>query len=222
MPPIKIIGRSLFNLKVSFSFIILYFVTNITFFRNLGPNVTDRPLVFLTAPFNGIENLSRVYGSFQQGLEANFLFILCLIIATEIYCSYFMKFFRRRIGIVRLFLFSVLASYILSALEWRLTGYLSSGTSIIGFCLAVFLTLSLIVDLAVYLRKKDLGARTTRRPSKLIAVTYVYAAVVSAVVLIFSFLIGNLNAVRHLEGLAIFGLALFVDYICKSRLYLRP
>ncbi len=109
---------------------------------------------FITSPFNPIEDLSKVYSNVEIGYLANGVFIAILLFITQIYMERAMKWLSGRITIRKVFFSGVFASYITAAIYWISTGQPSTGTSIIGFGVLMFLTFSLILDAAYYFRSK--------------------------------------------------------------------
>ena len=132
---------------------------------------------FITSPFNPIEDFSKTYPNVTTGYYDNGLLVTLLILITQVYVSRFMKRLKGRVSIRNLFLSGLLASYITAAIYWIAKGLPSTGTSIISFGLAMFLTASLVLDFLCYCREKRVMAAYLAMVSAIVAGIFAYSYV---------------------------------------------
>ncbi|MEM3190651.1 MAG: hypothetical protein QW292_00780 [Candidatus Parvarchaeota archaeon] len=143
-------------LKLSLIFSLLYIFANLAFilFLKLIP---ENILIFITAPFNALEDLSASYGSVYVGFLFNFLPVfIMLLIASYIYTknNRLNKFLKPS----DVFVVGILASYLSSAVYWLAFKVPSRGTSI--------LAITLLIYFLIYVSTYDFKALFVKRANK--------------------------------------------------------
>ena len=162
-PPLGLIeGQKAFFVKYRFCkslllsliyviiFLTFYYFVFRTFFAIYGNGEACGPAsytaVFLTSPINFCENFSHDYSSAQEGFISNGITVAIIIFIASFYSDYTEIALKRYLSFGNAAAVSVAASYLLSGLTWFNSGVPSSGTSIIGFNLTLFLALGLLAD----------------------------------------------------------------------------
>ncbi len=179
-------------------FFIIYTVVIGLYFIWYNPlhNVSNNWFLFLTSPFGPIENLSSIYGGnaivgfIWNGIEVG----VVLVILTFYFNTYFNG-YKKHLNAYLIFLYSVVATYITSAIIWCIQGSPSTGTSIIGASATAFIGFMLITDAIKALPKYKI---------RFLVFMFLFIFVM-ALILIFYFL-GNEYWYVHLIGLVIFTL----------------
>lgn len=134
-----------------FIFIVLYWAANQLYVTYHLPGlIGTQAALFVTSPFNGLEDLSKIYGSLWSGLLNNYVVVAIVLWLAEIYAVHFSIKLKAHSPYI-IFLCSVLATYVLAALVWVATGQPSAGSSIIGFSITGFLLASLLLDAKHYI-----------------------------------------------------------------------
>jgi hypothetical protein len=205
--------RELLRLRVFFVFVIAYVVGNFLFWLGLqsvnGDGSRLAIVFFLTSPVNLYENFSGAYSSVTQGLLANFAFTAVMLALTEAYCRVDQVKLRGSLSVDRAFLASIAASYLLSILVWVWEGFPAYGSSIIGFCMTVFLLINSLLDARTYTKRSQEWEFRQKQFLWMVALAF------SVVILPIGYSIGNSGFPLHVGGLAVFSVILFLT---RSRL----
>jgi hypothetical protein len=201
--------RAVFQLRVSLTFIVGYIVVNILFAETLRSVIGNKALLdlalLLSSPFNFLENFSNLYPSSSVGLLLNFALTGYMLILVEGYCRLGQVKLRGRVSVDFAFLASIIASYAVSVFTLLTGGTPSYGSSIVGFCMMVFLLVNTLLDSPIYLSKE---ARTSR--SVWARLAWLPSLAFSLVLIPGGYIFGNPGLPLHLEGLVVF--ALLVAY----------
>jgi hypothetical protein len=142
-------SRSWFFEQFSFlRFLVLFFVLYVLVVPGvylLWPKLwTNNVVAFLTSPFNFSENFASLYGTPLEGLINNYALTVVILFFSFVYPHVLRQ--TRRVGPEAVFLGSLVGSYLVSVLAWWLKGTPTTGTSIIGFCMILYLIPSTFLD----------------------------------------------------------------------------
>jgi len=204
-------------MRVTLFFYVAYIVTNYIYVKLPRALELNYGVIFVTSPFNLLENLSHIYANPTQGLEANFWIVLLFILLAEIYSRFAHARFVGT-GIDGAFALALGASYATSALWWQVKGVPESGTSIVSFSIVLYL---LVISLA--------DARINIVPYKLsimekikfpLWITSLGTSCVAAP----TYILGNPSYEVHLVGITFFGafLMLLILYRLKRNRQTHP
>jgi hypothetical protein len=123
-----------------------YFAVNFTLLHYLGDSSGGNLILFITAPVNFREALLREYGTFQAGLLQNFVAVFFLVFLAELYQRKFIRTLGPYVSMKAVFGYSVVATYIMSAVFWLGSPPAGTGTSVIGLSMLLFLMIGLGTD----------------------------------------------------------------------------
>ena len=200
------------SVRITIIFVAAYIAVNyvyITYFKEYLLNLTA---IFLTSPVNLLEAYSKVYSSPLQGLQENFEIPILLLLSCELYSRYLgIRIRKTKLSFDFVFLLSVIASYITSALWWLLRGVPGHGTSIIVFCMMLFFAFECFFDNGIFFVKKG----TVRSSKQRVQAILWLASFVVSVTFALSYVIANPDYNTHLLGAAVFGL-LMLSYHAKK------
>lgn len=150
--------------KVTIFFILTYWILNPILFWHFGnayistQNPSEnRLLVFLAGPISFSEditvNLSLMSALLKAALDPDFWVPFLTIIFLEWRVRDKFRIVNLKVGVLKSYSMGVIASYVLSILHFRLTGYPTTGTSVISFSL--LLTYSVFYPLSAYCLHKQ-------------------------------------------------------------------
>jgi len=202
----------IYKFKVFYIFLLSYVIINTIYilgFRFWGEKAI---VVFLTSPYNPLENFSGMYTSPFEGLGFNFLSVVFFLLFAEIYYrkSQANKVIRI-LPLKLLFLCSIIASYETAAIRWVMCGFPSSGTSVIGFSFLAYISFMLVANARSSLWTGKVKDHRTR-----ITIRY-YLAVVTVISMIaLLYIVKNGSAWLHIAG-GIFLLANVTVYLMTGR-----
>jgi len=177
----------------------------------IGKNAT----AILVAPFNPVEDLSKVYGSVLDGVLSNYAAVAVVLFLNEIYLRYFSTSLKR-ITPMSAFLSGVCASYILSVIMLVATGKPSGGTSIIGFTVTGLILVGLLLDFKAWWLKACHYFRTGKLFGVYVYVVLPVVALYSATLFFLSYLWMNGSWWIHIAGGLIFS-GLMVCYAVSKK-----
>jgi hypothetical protein len=165
-----------------------------------------KELAFLSSPFNMLEDFSGYYSGLYQSPQQGYIYNTVFTTAFLFFAAFYYHFIteNKRFSIERVFLGSIVGSYVVSIVVWMLTGWPSTGTSIIGFCVLAYLLGLSSYDLLV-VKRKEPQLRFKTAKSIMIIPTIIF----SSIILLFGYLLGNNASVYHLAGGAICGILAF-------------
>ena len=155
-------------------------------------------VILATSPFSYLEAVGGTPTQTTQGLLNNFLVPAVLMLFAMLYNTSFSHRLRRFISVPSVFGISVVGTYVVSDVVWKLTPLPSTGTSIIGFCFTLSLVGAAASDLIVTPRRRDdphRGVGTTIR----ICVRSLFLASSGAVMILW-YLVNNPSWMIHLAG----------------------
>lgn len=192
------------HLKAFLFFVGMYAVVNhvlafFTFWAN------SHLVLFLTSPFNDQEIASPEYASIREGLFENYLIPASMIVVAPVSNLWLQNRNRMYPTPWRVFLSSVVATYIVSALVWLKSGLPATGTSVIATCMAVLLL--------VYSVDGVMQASIKREKEKEIAQDFTHRKL-SAVLLAFCFAFSLVTSCCYLLDNPAFKLHLLGGGIC--------
>ena len=209
--PGKTLRSSFSPFGAVFAFLLLYLVSNAIYSRYIMAVGSDRSVIFLTSPFNEMEDFSHAYPSPGVGLLNNFGVVSVLLLAAALYYVYYMRWGKRYMSPNGAFLFAVLSTYIASGLAWRLKGEPAAGTSIIGFSALLFIIVGSISDLKYYWGPKRLTGKTLLGTS-----AYLSFLFLAPILIVFLYVVGNPSYGWHVAGGVLWG-ALTTFSVLKKR-----
>lgn len=217
----------------SYLFMLLYFVITFVvygFYIYLVPALSTvsygtfviHAFNFLTSPFSPLENL-KFAGNYESvvinGLIPNFLEILIFMLVLQLYMDSNFYLLSRFFKFKHIFYTSIIATYILSLLVWLIKGQPSTGTSIIGFSLILFIELCLILDvvwLATGIRKHR--NKLTNKQILAAGVAVFLFLVIIGIIAMFdygTYILSNSSYYLHLAGGLIFLFLLSLYFFSK-------
>lgn len=174
-------------------------------------NASNDLFLFLTSPFGPIENLSPIYSSLQVGFIWNGIEVGVALAILTFYFNTSFKGYKKYIGPYFVLLYSILASYITSAIIWILDSSPSTGTSIIGASSTIFIILMF-----------TFGAIKAVRKSKIKFCVLCIFIIITLILLLAFYFLGNKFWYVHLIGLVIFSsIILLVNFLDKHLYYLH-
>ena len=172
--------------------------------------LTTKIFVTITSPLSPLEDLSTIYTSTLQGLSLNLVFLLFVILLSEIIYSWsknIKKYFRLPENIF----VGIAASYLTALVFWYLSGFPSSGTSIIGLNLLTFSILCIILDLP--LRVTNLKNNLLNQNKKVVLYhSLILLLYLLAFVLIYALYASYGYRLTHLIG-GVIGLIIFISVL---------
>ncbi|OJI07549.1 MAG: hypothetical protein BK997_02955 [Candidatus Micrarchaeum sp. ARMAN-1] len=190
-------------------FMVLYLFVSV-FEGSCARPVLNSAFLFLTAPFNPLENciLASSSAGFFVAVASNFVFVAILIFGAGAYFEYLSGITKRGVRMSYVFASAVISTYIASAMSFlyfsrfpELRLKVATGTSIIGFDMCMFMALFMGIEVFYYLKARS-GKRSLRRSRKLgfdpIYVNTRVGFILIFLILIYSYLDVSLV---HLAGL---------------------
>jgi hypothetical protein len=194
-------------LRLTFIFILGYVLVNYVYVVYFTSFVFDKGAIFITSPFNILENKTGTYSSISQGLQNNFVFVAGAIAGAEMYSRHLSTRLKEHITVDAAFLLGILATYVESALFWLVTGNPASGTSILAFCILLFIVASALLDSGTFTDRqypRDVKSRLKRLGW--------LAAIVLSLPFAVTYILWNPSCGVHIAGAALF-VSLAVVYI---------
>ena len=180
-------------------FLTCYAVSNGLYFWFYRIATRNSLWLFLTSPFNAVENYSSAYSSPLIGFASNYVFVVFLIAFSEILYQRYAKLMKNWVDYRTVFLSSVIASYIVGAITWR-GGVPAHGTSIVSFCLILFL----LVIVSAYSVHRY---RTFKHNPNILSRYRILATMQSGLfifilllIAVFGFFVDNSGAIFHISG----------------------
>lgn len=155
-------GRANSNLQLSMEYVVLFIAlySIVSLFEGTCAHpVLNSVFLFLTAPFNPLENCLLVQsgeGAFIS-IASNFVFVAMLIGGAGYYFSYISKRTKNAIRMSYVFSSAVISTYIASAMSYLyFSGFadtklkVATGTSIIGFDMCLFMAVFMALEVYYY------------------------------------------------------------------------
>ena len=132
------------------AFWILYFAVielgNALPYKSLNPYQTG-VVMLLTSPFSYLEAVGKTPAETTQGLVNNLFVPSAMMLVAMLYNLGFSHHLRRFVSVPSIFGASVIGTYVVADVVWKLTPLPSTGTSIIGFFFSVTLAVTAFSDL---------------------------------------------------------------------------
>jgi hypothetical protein len=152
---------------------------------------------FITAPLNFEEVIEPQYGSVNTGVVYNLFLVVLLILFAEL-CLVHYNQLGSKLTMDRAFWASFLASYITSPILFLLYRGAGSGTSIIGFCMSLVITVNLFISVVREVNELRRVGRVVMLAVLLFSIVYLE---------IDSYII-NASYLGHIIGASVFALIL--------------
>jgi hypothetical protein len=190
--------RALLNFRITLCFYLTYLIANYVYLVVLPGAVFDYRAVFLTSPFNILETLSPIYASFGQGLTENFVLVVFFMALAESYSRFSLVKLNAYLSVDLAFLLSIASTYIVSGLWWWKAGAPASGTSIVAFCMLLYLAAASVGDVRVY------GKRGRRQGAEFAKAFLWVLAISISLAAASTYLLGNPHFEVHIMGAVTF------------------
>lgn len=168
---------------------------------------TSNVVAFITSPFNLRENFVSLYGSPLEGLIYNYGLTAVMLCFSLAYPHVLRQ--TRRVGPEAVFLGSLVGSYLVSVLAWWLIGTPTTGTSIIGFCMILYLIPSTFLDVFPYFHNGKVP-RTGRSMRRCLRFSFILLLLVFSLVSFFGYWLYP-ACIYHLAGAAVCGIVVMAN-----------
>jgi hypothetical protein len=190
----------------SFPWITLYMAILIPLFTYsyayLPQSMQNGVTMWLTSPFNTFYEVGSVSSFFL-----NYILVVVIFLFVELYTRNIANLKGRDSLIRNAFLFSVLSSYIVSAIVWGIIGFPSSGTSVMVFDILLFSAVETYdAELIKRMSKRRLDMH---RVLEIISLVFAVLVIITSMLLLI-YLNGNAFWYVHIAGGAIFVLIYYV------------
>jgi hypothetical protein len=206
---------NILKMRVTLFFYVAYIVTNYIYVKLPQAFELNYGVIFVTSPFNLLEDLSHIYVNPMQGLEANFWVVLLIILLAEIYSRFSHARFEVA-GIDGVFALALGASYATSALWWQVKGVPESGTSIVAFSIVLYLLAISLADARIYIVPHKLSIM------EIIKFPLWITSLGTSCVAAPTFILGNPSYEVHLVGITFFGAFLMLLILYRLKRNRQP
>ena len=173
-------------------------------------SLSTKIFIAVTSPLSPLEDLSNIYTSTVQSLSLNFVFLLFVILLSEIIYSWSTN-IKKYLRLPENIFVGIAASYLTTLIFWYLSGFPSSGTSIIGLNLLTFSILCIILDLPSIIT--NLKHNLTNKNKKVVLYhSLILVLYVLTFILIYAIYASYGYRLTHLIG-GVIGLIIFISVL---------
>lgn len=170
-------------------------------------SIAELGIMWATGPFNYMEAVGNTPAQTTQGLLNNFAFPAAMMATLMLYDIFLSRRLRKTVSVPSVFGGSVVGTYLVSWVIWKLSPQPGTGTSIIGFSFALAVTVCAFADL-VSLPKKRANERLGVTTMLRIVGMAIFAAF-GLVQIFLAYLWMNSAAIFHVTGGVVCLLVLF-------------